>query len=139
MTATGAIQQAAYTKLTGDTPLMTLLTGGIVDVRGIPTGQIYPFVALGDTTEVPNDRLGRNGYDTTMTLHIYSRQPGAKECQTILARLNVLLNKQPLTLAGMHQVGAWYEFSQVMGDPSDDRITHMPVRYRIQAQEGTAS
>ena len=77
MSATGAIQQATYTKLTGDAPLMTLLTGGIVDVRGIPAGQIYPFVALGDTTEVPNDRLGRNGYDTTMTLHIYSRQPGA--------------------------------------------------------------
>ena len=137
MSATGAIQQAIAAKLTADVQLMLLLTGGIVDFRAIPPGQTYPFLTIGDSTEVPDDRLGRNGYDTTVTLHIFSRQPGAKECQAILTRLNALLNKQPLALGPQNHVGTWYEFSQPMGDPSDDRITHMPVRYRIQAQEPT--
>ena len=139
MSATGAIQQAIAAKLTGDAPLMAILTGGVVDFRGIPLGQTYPFVAIGSSTEVANDCLGQLGYDTTITLDAFSRQPGAKECQVILARLNALLNRKPLVIAGMHHVDTWYEFSQPMGDPSDDRITHMPVRYRIQAQEGTAS
>lgn len=137
MTATGAIQQAIDAKLTGDAPLMTLVTGGIVDFRGIPQGQTYPFLTIGDGTEAPMHSFARKGYTDTVTLHIFSRQLGAKECQTILARLNFLLDEQTLTLNNMHCVGCWYDFSQPMGDPIDNRITHMPVRYRIMAQEGT--
>lgn len=137
MTATGTIQQAIGAKLTGDGPLMALVTGGILDFRGIPKGQGYPFLTIGDSTEAPEHSFGRKGYTTTVTLHIFSRQPGAMECQKILTRMNALLDEQTLTLANMHCVGIWYEFSQPMGDPSDDRITHMPVRYRILAQEGT--
>jgi hypothetical protein len=134
MSATGPIQSSIAAKLLGDSALVGLVTG-VFDFRGIPPDQAFPYVTIGDSTEVDDSVFGALGYDTTFTLHIWSIQPGAQECQQILSNLNRLLNHQPLVLTGFTHVGTWYDMAQTMSDPDDTRITHMPVRYRIEAQE----
>jgi len=132
--ALSPIESAIAAKLLADATLIGMVTG-IFDFRGIPLNQEYPYVTLGDSTETDDSTFDTIGYDTTFTLHIWSAQPGSKECQQILARLNMLLNHQPLTLTGLAHVGTWYDMSQTLSDPDDTRVTHLWVRYRIQAGE----
>jgi len=129
-----AIAEAVGLKLTGDAPLMALITG-VFDFRGIPANQAFPYVTIGEETETDDSTFDTLGYEDTLMLHIWSIQPGAQECRLILKNLNRLLNHQPLALANMSHVGTWYELALTMDDPADTRITHMPVRYRIGAGE----
>lgn len=133
-TAQEEIQVAIRAKLIGDATLMSLVTG-VFDFGAVPINQPFPYIAIGDTTEGAMDAFGTDGYDDTCTVHIWDSSPGFNTCKLILARMNVLLNKKPLTLVTQHHVGTWYQFSATMNDPGSDDIRHMPVRYSIQTQE----
>lgn len=134
MTALDQIQVALVSRLKNDTALMALITG-VFDFASVPVGQAFPYVTLGDSTETDDSVLSDIGYDTTQTLHIWSKYLGFKEARGILRNLNRLLNHQTLTLSSQHCVGIWYEFSQPLNDPDDNTLRHMPVRYRIKTQE----
>ena len=133
-TSLGELQAAIYVKLTNDTTLAGVITG-VFDFANVPLNQPFPYITIGDATEAPNNTLGRRGYDATLTIHIWSKYKGSKECQTILARMNYLLDQKPLTLASQTSVSMMYDFSQTMNDPNDQTIRHMPVRYRAYSQE----
>lgn len=128
------IQAAIEAKIRSDQTLMLMITG-IFDFRGILRGQAYPYISLGDSTETDDSTFDTAGYDTTFTLHIWSNQPNSQECQRIYVRLNKLFNRKPLVLAGMDHVGTWLDFVTTLPDPEDNKLTHMPVRYRIGAGE----
>lgn len=134
MTALDQIQVAMVAKIKADTQIMAIITGAF-DFAVVPVNQAFPYVALGDTTETDDSVLADIGYDTTMTLHIWSKYPGFKEARTILGHLNRLFNHKSLTLSSQHCVGIWYEFAQPLNDPNDNTLRHMPVRYRIKTQE----
>jgi hypothetical protein len=133
-TALSELQTAITAKLKGDSTLMALITG-VFDFADVPAGQLMPYITLGDSTEVPDNALGQRGYEDTFTLHIWSRQKGFKQAQTILGRMNTLLDQKPLTLATQSHVSTMYEFTQSMNDPDDTSVRHMPVRYRLSTQE----
>lgn len=140
-TATGAIQKAIVTKLKADDGLTLVLVGGIKDFRNVPRGTQYPYLTVGDMTEVEGgSSFGEGegpirGYDDTITLHAWSIQPGTEECQGILGMLNNLLDGKPLVLDALHHAGTWYQFSNILPDPADSRISHLVVRYRVGAEE----
>lgn len=128
------LQDAIVATLKDDFLLTSMVTG-IFDAQGVPRGQAYPYIALGDTTETDDSTFDTIGYEATLTLHIWSMQPNAQEAQRILARMNRLLNGQPLTLADMSHVGTWYDGSQSLRDRDDTRLMHLAVRYRVGAGE----
>ncbi len=133
-TSLGEWQTAAYAKLTGDTTLMGIVTG-VFDYGAVPQNQPYPFIVLGDGTELPMNAFGTRGYISTLTLHIWDNSNGFKTCQAILANMNRLLDQQILSLATLHHVYTLYNFSQTLNDPGVNNIKHMPVRYLTFAQE----
>lgn len=133
-TSLDELQTAIYAKLTGDTTLMGMITG-VFDFGAVPANQPYPFVSIGDTTETPDNRFGRRGYDTTQTLDIWDGSNNFQVCQHILARLNTLLDQQILTLATHHHVFTLYDFSQTLNDPGVNDVRHLVVRYITFTQE----
>lgn len=135
-TALLEIQTAVIQTLRGDAQLMAMVTK-VCDFGAVPDRQLFPYVAMGDPTESPDNTFGRRGYDDTFTLHIWSDFKGFEECYSILARMNDLLDQptQPLALATHHHVGTWFEYAAPINDPGEDGIRHMPVRYRFGTQE----
>lgn len=128
------LQQAMYSKLTGDTTLMALVTG-VFDYGAVPQNQAYPFVSIGNGTETPDNAFGTRGYDATIQLDIWDSSNGFKACYAILARMNTLLDQQALTLATQHHVYTLYDFSTTLNDPGLNNIKHVPVRYKTFTQE----
>jgi hypothetical protein len=128
------LQTAIYSALTSDTTLMSTLTG-VFDIAAVPENQAFPYVAIGDSTEGSMNAFGRRGYESTLTLHIWSSATGFKECYSILARMNFLLDQKILSLASQSHVFTLYDFSSTLNDPGENSIRHMPVRYRCFTQE----
>ena len=67
------IQRAVYGRLTGDGALMGSITG-VFDY--VPETDVYPFVVIGEATEIPDNRHGGFGRQTVVTLHVWTKYRG---------------------------------------------------------------
>lgn len=137
-TSLSEVQAAIYAILvpsgTLDATLAALGVTGVFDFRAVPENQAFDYITLGDATEMPDNAFARRGYDSKILLHIWSRQLGVKTADSILARLNALLDQKPLTLATQSHVYTMYDWSHHIADP-DGLTLHVPVRYKIFTQE----
>ncbi len=135
-TATGTVQTAFYTRLTGDATLMAILKG-VFDASSVPQPQIFPFVTIGETYESPMDCMGTvnaRGYDGIYTLHGWSQTRGFKQLQSILGSLTRLLHRQSLVLSAQVHVGTWFDTANFVQDP-DGISQHLVARYHLFSQE----
>lgn len=129
MTTLFEAQRTIYTTLRNDTTLLGLVTG-VFDA--VPQGTAYPFVAIGELTEVDFATFDREGSENTMTIHIWSAYDGNAEILRILDRVNELLDGKELAMAGHHLVSIEYE-NGVTAHDQDYR--HFVARYRLRVQE----
>lgn len=117
-----------------DATLASLGVTGVFDDRAVPETQAFDYITIGDIQEKPNNTLGRRGYNTTFTLHIWSRALGNKNAQLILARLNQLIDQVHLPLATQAHVYTMYDNAQFL--PETDGLTlHVLVRYMLYSEE----
>ncbi|XKK40314.1 DUF3168 domain-containing protein [Nocardiopsis sp. ARC36] len=125
-TAAWPIQQAIYQRLSTDPALTALAT--VCDE--VPEPAPYPHVAFGEFIEERLDTHDNQGLDVAVILHIWSKYRGYAETARILAHLDRLLDRQPLTVVGFEDVSVFREHHRMMRDPDPD-IRHCPVRYRV--------
>lgn len=137
--ALNEVQAAIYATLVPAGTLDATLSGlgitGVFDVRGVPQGQAFDYIVIGDTREQPFNTLGRRGYVSLCNIHIFSRAPGTKTPFSVLTRINTLLDQQPLTLATQTHVGTMYQGNQPPFTDADDLTTHLVASYQITTQE----
>jgi hypothetical protein len=100
----------------------------------VPTGQKFPYVTIGDATEVPDRVFGGQYMDDTITLHIWSQAAGFKEALGIFSELNRILDGRTLSISGFDHIYTNYEFSTTLRDP-DGLTRHISVRYRVLVTE----
>lgn len=103
------------------------------DVPFLPEGaphDAFPYVVIGNDTARAWDTDDTLGADTTLTLHVWSRAPGFKECKTIMGQIYDLLNRADLTGAGHRVVDCLFDFSETMLD-GDGETRHGVARYRM--------
>jgi hypothetical protein len=125
------LQQAVYSRLSGDAALATM---GAAVYDEVPQDAAYPYITLGDVTETSNDTMGRTGRDVTLTIHIWSQYPGSKQAKEVYGRLDELLDRWTPTVTGWNAVQMQQEFFESFRDP--DGITrHGVARYRIHTHQ----
>lgn len=101
----------------------------------VPKKATMPYVVIGDDTQVPDDTKTSNGFDNTVTLHVWSRaSDGRREAKQILSDIYDVLHDVDLTIEGMSAVSCRFEFSETIPDV-DDCITHGVARYRISVDQ----
>lgn len=117
-----------------DATLASLGILGVFDTRAVNESQPFDYITIGDIQEKPNNTLGRRGYDTNFTLHIWSRSLGNKNAQLVVARLNQLIDQVHLDLATQDHVSTRYDTSQFLPEP-DGLTLHVLVRYMLYSEE----
>ncbi len=130
-TALDEIQAAIFGILKNDATLMGLVTGVYDDA---PQNTVYPYIVIGESTEVRFDMFSHAGNDTTFTLHVWSQYPGYKECYQISNQVNKTLDKAALAPTGNSLISCDYEGSSAVRDP-DGVTRHLISNYRIMVQE----
>ncbi|MFE9737341.1 DUF3168 domain-containing protein [Streptomyces sp. NPDC006477] len=128
-----AVQQAVYALLSTDTQLRAM-TNGVWD--NVPETTRFPYITLGEATEIPSNAHDRFGRDTTITLHVWTQSLGHSQGLEIGARVNFLLDHQPLAITGLAHVATLFEFSQTLTDPEPPGdVRHLVLRYRIRTEQ----
>ena len=96
--------------------------------------QDFPYVVIGDDTGLQWDTGDSRGSESTLTIHVWSRQLGRRECKEIMDEIYQALHEYELDIDDMHTVICHWEFSESFLDP--DGITrHGVTRFRIIAEE----
>ncbi|MER7874830.1 DUF3168 domain-containing protein [Streptomyces solisilvae] len=126
-TALWPLQQAVYAALTADTTLMSLVSGVYDEV---PESAIHPYVSFGSVTELVDDAHDQRGLTTNLVLHVWSKYLGFREATEILAALDTVLDRQPLTVTGFKDVSVAHQQHTGLRDP-DPEIRHINVTYRV--------
>lgn len=127
-----AAQQIVFTALNGN-----LSAPVYDDVAVLPDGQPrsgFPYVMIGNDTNRPFDTDDTVGASATVTIHVWSKSPGFKECKAILGEIFALLNRAALTKAGFNVVDCLWDYSDTSIDP-DGETRHGVTRYRLTIQE----
>lgn len=123
-----ALQQAIFAKLTTDAATAAALGGPRV-YDDVPTRAEFPFMTFGQSTERDWSTGTDEGYEHTVTLHIWSRGRGRKEAQAVIAAARDALHDQPLTLDGHRLINLRHDYSEVRRD-SDGETFHGIARFR---------
>lgn len=126
-----SVQKAVYSRLSSDVTLAAAVVGVFDDV---PEGTGFPYVELGDTTEIPFDVFGKDGHEQTLTLHIWSQKSGMKEAQQIQGMINGLLHGYSLTVDNHSTVLLLHDGTNSQLDP-DGVTRHLSVRFRCVVQD----
>lgn len=120
------LQEAIYTRLSGDATLVTTLGAAVYDDP--PDSAAFPYVVIGDVTEGPNDTMGRTGRDMTVTVHTWSQYEGMKQVKQIQNRVDLLLDRWFPTVTGWTATEMLQEFFETF---RDEKTRHGVARYRI--------
>lgn len=90
----------------------------------------FPYVALGDETEVQFDTDDSVGREAIITIHTLSRYKGKKEAKNIMGAIKDALHQHALVVAGQVTVLCYWEFAEIYTEP--DGVTYHGVqRFRI--------
>lgn len=125
------VQTSVYALLTGNAPFMALVKG-VFDY--VPDKQAYPYVTIGDATEIPFPVFGNDGHEQTLTLHIWSRARGFIEAYGILEAMTALLEGAPLVVQGHATALLNADGATSLRDP-DGVTRHVAARFRIIVQD----
>jgi hypothetical protein len=119
------LQQAIYNALTGDATLMGMVQG-VHD--HVPQGAAFPYVTVGEGSARPWRAVGLDGVETTLILHVWSRERGRKQAKQIMAEIHRILDDADLTLSGHVLVSLRFEYSHTVLD-ADGVTYHGIARY----------
>jgi hypothetical protein len=126
-----ALQTAIYSRLSGDATLAAMVSG-VYD--HVPQGQAFPYVRIGNVTEVPDNLFGKVGRAATVTISVFSQGQGYKEALTIAGRVQQLLDGASLSVTGYACVDVSFEWSATLTE-GDGITRHVPMRFRCLLEE----
>ena len=129
-----ALQAAIFTRLSGYAGMPDVYDDAPQDSAA------FPYVVLGEDTHVPWDTDDSTGAESTITLHIWSRQRGKKETKDIQGLIYTALNRYEISVDDHHLVTMEFDYSDVLLDP-DGLTRHGVARYRtlVEAEESTTA
>ncbi len=123
-----ALQQAIFSKLSGDATTLSAL-GGPRIYDDVPARAEFPFMTFGQSTERDWSTGTDQGYEHTITLHAWSRGRGRKEAQAVISAARDALHDQNLSLTGHRLINLRHEYSEVRRD-NDGETFHGIARFR---------
>lgn len=125
------LQTAVYTRLSGDSELTSTLGASVYD--HVPDSSAFPYVVIGEDTEVAADTMGTTRRDMTLTVHTWSQAKGKKQTKQIQDRLDDLLDRWTPTVSGWTATQMLTEAHESFMDP-DGTTRHGVSRFRIHIQ-----
>jgi hypothetical protein len=94
----------------------------------------FPYIVLGEDTHAPWDTDDSIGSESTITIHVWSRQRGKKETKQIQGLIYEALHRHELEVLGFATMTVEFDYSDVILD-ADGQTRHGVSRYRVFIEE----
>ncbi len=114
-----AVQQALYTKLSGDSALMDLVSG-VYDA--VPQHAALPYVVIGDGSAAEVPQVSTQLSECQLVLNVWTSGGGRKVALAILNRLHALLHQGNLTFTGFTLLAMRCVSAETVVDADNDRV-----------------
>jgi len=114
------LQHAIYNALTGDAPLMALITGVYADVEqpNLPEEDgDFPYITFGKDVASMYDTKTKNGATALCQIDIWSRQNNLIEAKEIADAVYSVLQKGSLAITGANHIATRIERQEFTLDP----------------------
>lgn len=108
------VQRAIYSRLATANPL--ICEGRVFDAP--EDGTQKPYVEIGDVNPIADDATGSDGFETVVTLHVWSDYRGNKEAIDIIGQIRSALHQKTLDETGLSSCSCYLRGSQVFDDPN---------------------
>ena len=131
-----ALRTAVFAAIAGDTSIQALIGNPARIYDDVSADAAFPFVTLGDGDTRAWSTKDETGTEHTITLNVWSRYEGHKECQQILEALQTALHDAALSLTGHRLVNLRFTSSGIIRDP-DGATTHGVMRFRAVTETAT--
>lgn len=129
MSASFAVQAALVEAVRADAEVGAVLGDPVRFYDFPPADVVFPFALLERAEARPWGGAPEGAEEHTLTLRVYSRYGGAKECKAVLAALHAVLHDQSLTLSGYRLVNLRVSFQDSFRS-SDGRTQTGVMRVR---------
>ena len=121
------LQKSIFTALNGNVTGVSSANIPIYD--DVPEGSVYPYVVIGEETASNNGTKTLDGFEHTITLHVWSQYRGRREIKEIMQSVYEKLHNTAITVTGASLVNIRQEFSNTLAE--QDGITrHGVMRFR---------
>jgi hypothetical protein len=122
--AQSELQETLYSTLTGDAPLMALITG-VYDSAAVPEYTVFPYVTIGENQMENRSNHTWRGWSSNVIIHVWYQEQGRgrKKVQDIQAEIDRLLNAQDICVDGWNIVNLRLQTVDVIID-SDNVTLH---------------
>lgn len=134
MSCLAAVQPALYEALIANATL-----GAMCSIHDEPPAEAaYPYLVIGDFTELPAHTHDKEGWEVTGMIHGWDDRKGMKRLQEILAQLDRVLLHQRFVVSGWTVSSTTREFTETLREPVDDtHIRHLVTRWRLRTLEAS--
>lgn len=95
----------------------------------VPSGTPYPYIVVGDSTQVNISTKTVDIQEYTITLHIWSEYRGKAEVKQIMDQIYTTLHDNAITVTGATLVDIKQEFEETFVE-SDGITRHGVMRFR---------
>lgn len=130
------LQEAIYKRLNGNAALKKIITAiydEIPQELDEPESKgKYPFVVIGDDQIDPWDTDSQDGFECTVTIHVWSRYRGKKEAQNIQKHIYSAIHNKPLSIPG-YQVLEPTQTAQDVQPEDNNTVRHGTQVFKIYA------
>lgn len=130
MTAALALQKAVYARLTGDTALMTLISG-VYDIADRAAS--YPYITIGADTVDAYLTKTTNGISVLLRLDIWTTALGRSPGKAIENEVYRLLHRASFSVTGFTLIDCQFDSSESSLENSD-RLLRGTLRFRALIQ-----
>lgn len=93
--------------------------------------QTFPYLTIGEFIAGQTDTLNEQAVDMAVTVHVWSREPGMKQCQDLMRIAKDTLDRQRFTGTGFQWVDTVWEYGQTLREP-DGVTRHGILRFRVE-------
>ena len=127
------LQAAIYGALTGDAPLMELITGVYADPQQVANPEsdaVFPYVTIGEDVGTAWDTSTDFGSSASVVVDAWSRSHNFTQAKNIASAVHTALHHQPLTISGADHVMTMVESVTVTRDP-DGKTKRALIQIRV--------
>ena len=122
-----ALQKAVVAALIADGPVGGLIADRIYDAT--PRQPAFPYLTIGEVRTADWSTATEAGAEHRLTLHVWSRERGKRQCYQIMEAIEAVLHDAALGLDDHALVNLRFEFAEIGRDR--DGITYRGVvRFR---------
>jgi hypothetical protein len=122
-----ALQKAVVAAMLADGPVGTLIGDRIYDSP--PRDVAFPYVTIGDARVADWSTGTERGAEHRVTLHVWSREHGKRQCYEVLEAMQAALHDAALALEDQALVNLRFEAADV-GRDRDGITFHGELRLR---------